>query len=300
MFERILVPLDGSSSAEITLPYVTQIASKFGSQIVLVRVAESFGLSLVNACRTYLNEVTDKLKDQLKEWQAKEETKVSSQLLIGTNPASEILNYANEMTCDLIVLASRGQSGQGPWPLGSVAIKILRASRFPALLIRNRVDDSLLEQKKLFRKILVPLDGSKLSEAAVPEVVSLSKAIGGEIVLFQVIEHVTVARQTTGAEIAWHTISDIESRIRSEVVGYLNRLKETLQREVTSVTTAVAEGSPADKIIDYSQSNNIDLIAMSTHGRSGIGRWVFGSVTEKVLQSGDKAVLVVRPKENVV
>lgn len=118
--------------------------------------------------------------------------------------------------------------------------------------------------------------------------------------LFQVIEHVTVSRQTTGAEIAWHTISDIESQIRSEVVGYLNRLKETLQREVTSVTTAIAEGSPADKIIDYSQSNNIDLIAMSTHGRSGIGRWVFGSVTEKVLQSGDKAVLVVRPKENVV
>jgi nucleotide-binding universal stress UspA family protein len=77
---------------------------------------------------------------------------------------------------------------------------------------------------------------------------------------------------------------------------YLNRKKDSLMREDHDVSVATATGSAADQIIDYSRSKDIDLIALPSHGRSGIGRWVFGSVTDKVLHAGDTPVMVVRSK----
>jgi nucleotide-binding universal stress UspA family protein len=85
-----------------------------------------------------------------------------------------------------------------------------------------------------------------------------------------------------------------KAKRRNLAFAYLNDIVKPLEKRGLKISTAVAFGSPADQILDYAKAKSVDVIAMSTHGRSGVGRWVFGSVTGKVLHAGDAAVLVVR------
>ena len=293
MFERILVPLDGSVAAEMVLPYVVDATANFASDIFLVRVAESASPVICRDCSAYLEIAGQKLNSALESWGVPPGGKVKTQLLTG-NPAIEILKYAAEIDARLIAVASRGASGAGPWPLGNIAAKILRASSIPILLIRQPASEERLAAKKLVSKILAPLDGSNLGEAAIPLITGIAAKTGAEIVLFRVIEPASAFAGPTG-EVAWNFLSTYEANARVPVVSYLERVKSSLAGS-HSVTSGMGEGPAAGEIIDYARANGIDLIAMSTHGRSGIGRWVYGSVAEKVLHSGDEPVLVVRPK----
>lgn len=296
MFEKILVPLDGSNAAEKVLPYVIEIASGFGSRIILTSVSEprdSFGAV---ETRSYLKEVTEKVELQLKDRKAESETEVCSQHRLG-NAAFEILDLANKVDCSLIAMAGRGASGEGPWSLGSVAAKVLQASSIPILLVKKQAEDLALKEKKLVTKILVPLDGSELSEVAIPMAVALAKMLKSKIVLFQVMKPIgSLVTEKTKTRLIFTWADEYERLFKDSMLEYLNKTKETVQKNVADVSVAMAKGSPAGQIIEYSQANDIDLIAMSTHGRSGISRWVLGSVTDKVLLAGDKPVLVVRPR----
>jgi nucleotide-binding universal stress UspA family protein len=99
----------------------------------------------------------------------------------------------------------------------------------------------------------------------------------------------------TQNDIVWPISREILNRLRVEGTEYLGRITDSLIKEGIRVSSVIVEGGIAEKILEYSAANRIDLITISTHGRSGIGRWVFGSVTEKLLQYGDTPVLVVRP-----
>jgi len=292
MYETILVPLDGSKTAEIVLPYAVEIAAKLGSEITLVRVSESKSSNIADAYHLYLERVKEQVQNQLEDYGAKKEAKVFGKILLG-KPATEILRYADETGADLIIMASRGSSGEGPWLLGNVAAKVIRATRRPLLLIRAPASNAALRQKRLVKRILVPLDGSKTGEAAIPRTEVLSRALGAEIVLFQVVGLVTVWGAYEGY-VSYPEPPDPESR-KASAVTYLDGVGKPLKEKGLSISSVVVLGSAAEKIIDYAKANDIDLIAMSTHGRSGIGRWVFGSVTDKTLHAGDTAVLVVRP-----
>ncbi len=294
MFERILVPLDGSEAAEVVFPYVADIASRFGSRIFLTRVCESNSQVIAKECESYLDGAGAKLKSQIEGWQTGPVGDIETRALSG-NPAIEILKLAGEIDCGLIAVTSRGASGQGPWPLGNIAAKILRASSYPVLLVRKRAENSRIAQKNLISRIMVPLDGSKLGEATIPIVEALAAKTGAAVTIFRVVEPVPVFAGPTG-EVAWSYVTTYERNSRIPVESYLERMKESLRGRLPGIKAATGEGLPAGEIIDFAQGNDIDLIAMSTHGRSGIGRWVYGSVTEKVLHSGDQPVLVVRPK----
>lgn len=294
MFERILVPLDGSDAAEIVFPYVVENAANFASGIFLVRVSESASPVICRDCTAYLDSARLKLQSALERWGMHPGVQLQTQLLTG-NPAVEILKYAGEIDARLIAVASRGASGEGPWPLGNIAAKILGASSIPVLLVRKPADGSKIIEKRLVKRILAPLDGSTLGEAAIPFITELADKTGAEIVLFRVIEPFNVFFGST-SDITWNYIGIFEDNARIPVVNYLERVKKSLSGSHLIISTATGEGQPAVQIIDYAQLNGADLIAMSTHGRSGIGRWVFGSVAEKVLHSGDQPVLVVRPK----
>jgi nucleotide-binding universal stress UspA family protein len=174
-----------------------------------------------------------------------------------------------------------------------VADKILRASNCPVLLVREHLDDETIALRYIIRKILVPLDGSKLGEAVLPPAVSLAQATGAEIVLFQVVEPIPIASY---GRLAPKIIQSYKTDLEASAMDYLNKTKDSLQDVAASVSVVTEDKPVAESIIDYSEINHCDLIAMSTSGRSGISRWVFGSVTDKVLHAGKKPVLVVRPK----
>jgi nucleotide-binding universal stress UspA family protein len=294
MYEKIMVPLDGSSTAEMALPYAEQVSAKFGAETLLVSVVEPAGTEKDSLYEHYLKKITEETKERFERLEHKEETKIQSKILPG-KPAHEILKFADENNVNLIVMASRGHSGSGPWLLGNIAAKVLRATSKPVMLIKKGSNRRDLEQRKLFRKILVPLDGSKEGEQAIPQAEALAKAFGAEMILLQVYDLLKpiVAGEPYMAMSAV-VLQEEEEQREASAMDYLMKTEEALRRKGLDTSKVVLMGSAADKILDYAEANGIDLIAMSTHGRSGIGRWVFGSVTDKVLHAGDTPVLAVR------
>ncbi len=153
-------------------------------------------------------------------------------------------------------------------------------------------------------KILVPLDGSKVGEAALPvveEIVSkLAPEIKAEVTLFRVISslaHWVVvggggdAMGEVGARVSY-TDKELEL-IKQKAMDYLDKAGEGLRSKGVIVKTKVGTGKAADEIIKAADEINVDFIAMSTHGRSGISRWALGSITERVLRGGSKPLLTV-------
>jgi len=298
MYERILVPLDGSSQGEIVLPYVYQMATRFKTEILLVSVTEPLIPQPDQLHPSYLSHLAEQMHRDLRGWEPKGEPGIQSKVLLG-DPADEILKCAEQNKVSIIVMASRGRSSRGPWILGNVAAKVLRATDKPILLVRSQAKNDALRQKRLVRKMLVPLDGSPIAEQVLPHAEAVAGTLGSEILLFHVFEPM---RKHAGGVVYRalpdEVVNEENDRRKQAGLSYLNEISKKMKAQETPVSIEVTRGSPADQILDYAETHGTDLIAMSTHGRSGIGRWVFGSVTDKVLHSGDTAVLVVRARQS--
>jgi len=297
MYERIMVPLDGSNAAETVLPYLEELAPKFKSEILLVSVAEPKMAETDHLFRAYLQSIQSRIENELGDWGAKVEIQINVEVLSG-KPANEILRCAEEKKVSLLVMASRGRSGDGPWLLGNIAAKVLRATTQPVLLIRSGAPEKKPVHKSLFSRILVPLDGSKVAEQIIPHAAGLAKRAAGELILLQAFQKIEreVSGEGFGAMTEEAVIQENKRR-EEEVKAYLKTVGNPLRGKGLTVSEAVVSGDPAEKILEYAEPNAVDIITMPTHGRSGIKRWVFGSVTDKVLHAGDMPILVVRARE---
>jgi len=299
MYERILVPLDGSNQAEIALPYAEELSAKFGSGLILASVSEPEVPDMTGAYRAYLEHLTENVQRRLSDRGANKEARVCIEVLMG-KPATEILQYADENNVSLIAMASRGGSHGGPdegaWLLGNIASKVVQAASKPILLIRAPARSTALQQKRLLKKILVPLDGSETGEAALSHVESLARSFDAQVILFHVLELAPVPILVApGIKFPYPPMTpEQEARRAVSGITYLEGVEKALTEKGIDCSSETSSGSPALEIVNYAEANAIDLIAISTHGRSGIGRWVFGSVTERLLQTGSTPVLTVR------
>ena len=145
----------------------------------------------------------------------------------------------------------------------------------------------------MYEEILVPLDGSEFAEAALPHARALSKAFDGRITLISVFEPATVISQPGAVGPVISVAVDTEAEMTA-LRQYLDKVVANLKTEGINVRTAIRQGDPASVVIDYAAANREDIIVMSTHGRSGIQRWVYGSVADKVLRSANVPVLLIR------
>jgi nucleotide-binding universal stress UspA family protein len=145
----------------------------------------------------------------------------------------------------------------------------------------------------LYKVILVPLDGSPLAEQALPHAVEIARAFGARLTLFSVVESYQLYPQpgVIGPVLSVQFNIDEETSKTSE---YLRGLADKLRADGIDVVVEVRQGDPAAEICDYAKSIGADLIVMSTHGRSGIRRWVYGSVADRILRSANVPVLLVR------
>jgi nucleotide-binding universal stress UspA family protein len=279
MFKRVIVPLDGSNGAEIALPYAADLARAFKSEVTLVTVAETGTPDKSHLFEAYLKRVSGELE--------RSGIRVSASVLEG-KPADEILKLEVREKADIAVIAARGASGGNPQLPGSIASKILSGSSKPVLLVRAAHAPGA---GRLIKRILVPLDGSPMSERSLKIVEPMAAGLGAEIVLFQAVEPV---RYVPGFEtMVPNVVLPSDDEIKRSAGKYLADVAGPLKGRGARVSSAVVADAPAEAIIDYADSGNIDLIAMTTHGFSGIKRWVFGSTTQKVLQAGSKPVLVI-------
>jgi nucleotide-binding universal stress UspA family protein len=273
--ERIVVPLDGSKLAEIALPYAEELGARTDSDITLLWVLEFAG----NEDMLYLRRMVDVTTRQARKYLVIPRSKkvnVCAATCVG-NPAEAIVNFACKWDHKLVVMATHGRSGVGRWAVGSVADKVVRApSNLPVMLIRGKKARPDVRQKRLLRKVLVPLDGSMSSEAVMPYISQLALKLELGLTLLQVVQ------QTN------HNKEDAES--------YLQTQCAELKQQGIEANYRVQLGSPADEIIDLADELAIDLVAMSTRGRNNIPLWSLGSVAQKVLLGGSTPLLLVRHK----
>jgi nucleotide-binding universal stress UspA family protein len=148
----------------------------------------------------------------------------------------------------------------------------------------------------LYRKILVPLDGSGLAEVALRHAESLAWQCGAEIILMRVIH---MAWPLSAPDMNVERRLDVD-RIQAAALTYLKGICGELRAKKITAHKVVMNGPVADTIVDYARQEGVDLIVMCSHGGGGFSRWVFGSVAEKVLQGAPCPVLLVRAREGVV
>jgi nucleotide-binding universal stress UspA family protein len=156
---------------------------------------------------------------------------------------------------------------------------------------------------------MVPLDGSELEEQALPHAEAIAKQRGAdliEVVLFRVTEPLDIISQAalqetprtgqTANPLPWKDCVEQEmNRLRARNQDYLAAVASRLRKAGVRVRTESAEGKPADGILDYVNGRGVNLIVMTTHGSSGVSRWAYGSVAQKIIYGGSTPVLLVRP-----
>lgn len=151
----------------------------------------------------------------------------------------------------------------------------------------------MIKEVDMYKKILVPLDGSELAKKALPQAEKLANAFGSEITLFQVVPFMPIYGSP---ELVTPLIIDEKQKEVAE--RYLLGLAEELKQKGLKVSAAVKTGQQvAVEIIDFAKENGADLIIMCTHGRSGITRWVLGSIALKVLTRAETPILLIRSKD---
>jgi len=293
MFDKILVPLDGSELAEVTLWYAEGLAGRMRSAITLLFVLSPEDLTSRYMYDCYLKEIVKRTKVSAEERGAGKkdgEIRVDYEFLKG-DPAEEIVDYANKAKINLIIMSTQGRSGVRRWALGNVANKVLRATGKPVLLIRAKGAKPDVYRESLV-KVLVPVDGSRKSESILRYVTYIATELDLEVTLFHIwardSEIITFNSEYLGRL----------NQVRKSKEGYIKRLETRLKRKgvnVNYVFKEVLAGGAAEEIIKLAEEGDFSLVAMSTHGRSGAGRWIFGSNAEKVLEEGSTPLLLVRP-----
>jgi nucleotide-binding universal stress UspA family protein len=147
----------------------------------------------------------------------------------------------------------------------------------------------------MYQKILVPLDGSEVSECSLEHVKAIASGCHvPSVVLIQVMEPI-YEQSTVRVMLGEGFILQAEKKEKENVLSYLNGIREDLMRSAINVEVQVTGGRPADSILDYAEKHDVDLIIMGTHGRSGIARWALGSVADKVIHNSKVPVLMVVP-----
>jgi nucleotide-binding universal stress UspA family protein len=298
MYTKLLVPLDGSKAAEKALPYARYLAQDENLVIELLAVVDVASMASHMTAERALHldtMVDDAVRASEKYLQAIAGTlpaaKIKSVVESG-RPEEVIIEKAAAGQNTLITMATHGRSGMNRWLLGSVAEKVLRGTTDPVLLIRAR-ENTTIEDGPTLKSLIVPMDGSDLAERVLPTAIELAKQRNLEIVLIRAYNIPTTAY--AGVEGYALPIDDLLKDMREEACEYLeNKAADVKKLGIGRVSFTVREGLAADEIISFAKTLPGGLIAMSTHGRSGVRRWVLGSVTETVVRHAENPVLVIR------
>ena len=193
----------------------------------------------------------------------------------------------------LVTMATHGRSGMNRWLLGSVTEKVLRGGTNPMLLVRA-TEEGKTDGGVTLKSIVVPLDGSELAEGVLSTVAELAKTLNLAVVLFRAY-NIPYSAYAGGEGYYALNYEELLKAMREEAIDYLEKKTEAVKKlGIANVSYVAKEGFAADEIISLPRKSPDNLIAMCTHGRSGVKRWMLGSVTETVVRHSGDPVLVLR------
>lgn len=302
MLRSLVVPLDGSEFSERTLPLAGRLAAATGAKLHLahVHVSHPPDQLLSNTQFHYeglaMEEYDARHRSDELEYLARlgasvgNGTAVDTTLLEG-NVAEEIAAYASSVSADMVLITTHGHTGVSRMWLGSVADALVRLTTLPLLVIHPAHGGHVPADVTSFRHIVVPLDGSELSESILEPAVDLARAAGARLTL----AHVVSSSAVLGTRIFPLLPDDVAPAIE-KATAYLGRLAGELTSEGVEVGVHVEEhDAPGRAIAGIAEKLDADLIALATHGYGGLKRALLGSVADKVLRSSPLPLLVQRP-----
>lgn len=323
MFRHVVVPLDGSEFSRIALPWAMALAPDADQAVELVSAVDSLpALGGVGYADNLTNSVPAlgayadlpgggaelmetirrargaDLKAAAEELRTKTEAAVRWELLDG-EPSEAVAAHVEASGADLIVMSTHGRGGMARAWLGSVADRLVRHVTVPVLLVRPGEGPasgpaSSPAPGRTIRRLLVPLDGSELAEAALEPAAGVIARTGGALVLAQVTGTALPIGSPyppeAGVVLEEHADEQVQEA-RRYLDGVAARLRDG---GVEVADVVVRDGATSATILDIARES-ADAIAMATHGRGGLRRWILGSVSDKVLRGGDLPVLLVRP-----
>ncbi|WEL21612.1 universal stress protein [Halorhabdus sp. BNX81] len=276
MVDRVLFPTDGSAGAMSTLEHALDLAADHDASVHVLTVQdEKTAADLEEPAGTELVELA---ADRVRERGLDPVTAIRS-----GRPYQRILEYADAEDVDLIVMPTHGRTGLERLLLGSVTARVIRLADVPVL---TACPDA--ELRYPYRRVLVPTDGSRSARAALDVAVTLASVADVPLTALSVVEpsrHDANVRSTASRD-----RMDERAHDAVEAAGEVAR-----EASISDVSTTVVRGSSVHAEIDsYVAANPIDLIVVGTHGRTGIDRYLFGGVTEKLVRTADVPVLTVR------
>jgi nucleotide-binding universal stress UspA family protein len=293
MYNRILVPLDGSKLSAGVIPYVRWLAGALKTPVELLHV----NVPALLAPDSRPTQGSDFLDNVAASFAGI--VNVRCTLRTGT-PADVIIDLASTEPRTLVAMATHGYSGAKRWLLGSVAEKVLHALAWDLLLVRPEETDGSGDVQ--LKTIIAPLDGSELAEKMLPTMSEIANRLGLEVLLVHVTKRVYTGPPEGILPVfgATPNLKELWEQEKAEANKYLTKkVAELRGKGIANVSPILIDGGvdgAAAEIIDLAERISGSLITMTSHGRSGIGRWLIGSVTERVVRHSRGPVLVIRPQ----
>ena len=289
--QTILVPLDGSPVGEAALPYAEALARKCGASLRLVRAARP---AETHQAEAYLQSLTA--------GSAGGSVKTEVEVPTGS-PPDAIRAEITASNADLVVMATHTRTGPRRWAEGSVAESVVRQAHAPVLLVRTNQSPERAERLDQARPMLVvPLDGSAFAETALTVASDLAASIGGALVLVRIGHgsgHLAAQGDTylgafeAGMDTATPGLGKDVQVVVNEAHAYLGGVAARLGKSLVA-DTQVRLGDVVSEIVQEAEERNAAAIVMTTHGRTGVARTMFGSVAGRIVHEGNFPVILVR------
>jgi nucleotide-binding universal stress UspA family protein len=313
MFAKVLVPLDGSDRAERALAVAGKVARASHGAVILLRVIHDISDNSALMATAPLPGVSYLDRDEaevrayleaIARSEALRDVRVETRVEFGI-PAEVILDSASAFHADAILLCSHGRTGLTRWALGSVAQQIVRRSTVPIVLLREHGGlplEGQAGQRRAFR-LLIPLDGSELAEASLEPAISYGALIARdafEAHLVRVLPFIRTMERDTLREQAEREASAYLDRFATRIAAYPGaerlRVKTAVvyDLDAAAALARVAEGEAG--VVGTAVVDGCDMIAMATHGRTGLALLAMGSVTDRTLSATTLPALIVRPQ----
>lgn len=301
MFKVIMAPTEGSDSERTAISVAVKLAQRFEADLRLVRV-ETTPLVIETIAQTPMLVTEQTLMDERlaslhkletlgTECRALGEIRVITALEDGP-VAPTLRDYAKKFNVDLIVMSSHSRGGVKRIALGSAADYLIRHTNIPVVVVRPPASFLGATPEQMFKRIVVPLDGSALAEQILPEVAALASRLNSTVSLLQVLTPLTYSqKEIMQPGLPWWD-ADIATAdaYLTRAASYLTEAGLTVSQDV------VLSDDIATAILDYSARTRADLIALATSGSGGVSRFVLGTVADEVTRKSTSSLLVFHPK----
>lgn len=286
LYKRILACLDGSTESFNAYENALRFAKSINGSVIALTVIPlgaglSSALSLFLGMKDFFRRTGEKILKKAKEIALEEGVKIKPLIEEG-EPFQKIVDIIYAEDIDLVFLGKSGKSGLARGILGSTAQRVIGTSPVDVIVIPK--DGSLK-----FNKVLVPIDGSPFSERAAHRALELAKHFKSNIRLLYVVEPIITELYEVPGD-----LYKLMEALKFSAEEFVRRLKENFKREEVECSTSVIEGAPVEMILEVAQKEEINLIVMGSHGKTGLKRLLLGSVTERVINFGNLPVLVVK------